>query len=382
LRPLVIHLVTKLENGGAQRHALHVVAGLPRDRFEVVLAYGPGGYLDREAASIMDLEHWPIEGLRRSIGPLGDVLAVRELLRRIERARSQRPVLLQTHSSKAGVVGRIAGRLAGAKTVHTVHGFGFHAGGSALTRKVLHGVERSMAPLTDWALCVSQADLDYGADKRLFSGDRASVIRAGIDVAAHRRDAQAGRRFRRSLGFSDEQPLVGTVACLKPQKAPVEHIRAFAALRARVPTAQFLWVGDGELRPAVLAEAERLGVADGLHLLGWTDQVPALLSALDAFVLISHWEGLPRSLLEARAAGLPCVVSDRCGNPEAVGYGSAGFVVPAGATTAAGERLADLLTDSAVHRRFSEAAADGLDAFDLRHIVPAHVDLYETLIDG
>jgi glycosyltransferase involved in cell wall biosynthesis len=380
LLPLVIHLVTKLENGGAQRHALHVVAGLPKDRFEVVLAYGPGGYLDPEAASISDLELWPIAGLRRSIGPLGDALAVRELVRRIKAVRGDRPVLLQTHSSKAGVVGRIAGRLAGATTVHTVHGFGFHAGASAIARKVLHGVERSMAPLTDWALCVSQADLDYGSDHGLFSGQRASVIRAGIDIAAHRRDASAGQRLRSSLGFADDVPLVGTVACLKPQKAPLEHIQAFATLRVRVPNAQFLWVGDGVLRRAVIAEAERLGVADGLHLLGWTDEVPAILSALDAFVLISHWEGLPRALLEARAAGVPCVVSDRCGNPEAVGYGSAGFVVPAGATEEAGERLAELLTNEALHRGFAERSGEGLDGFDVRHIVPRHVELYDTLL--
>ena len=120
--PLIIHLITRLENGGAQLHALHIVEGLPRDDFEVMLAYGPGGYLDEQAQSIDSLTCVPITGLQRSLGPFADFIALFQLTRFLRSNCRERPVILQTHSSKAGILGRMAGRLAGARAIiHTVH---------------------------------------------------------------------------------------------------------------------------------------------------------------------------------------------------------------------------------------------------------------------
>ncbi|MBM65554.1 MAG: hypothetical protein CMH55_04890, partial [Myxococcales bacterium] len=310
----MVHLITRLENGGAQRHALYILNGLPQARFRVMLAYGPGGYLDDEAQEIPGLECRPIEGLRRQLGPFGDVVALRELIHFLKPLCQAQPVILQTHSSKAGILGRIAGRVAGATAViHTIHGYGFRAGGSPLSRRLLLAAERGVAPLMDHALCVSYADLNEGAARGLLDRKRASVIRAGIDVQAHRKDTRAGQALRERLGIPLDVPLLGTVACLKPQKAPLDFVSACGRVLTARPESHFILVGDGDLRAAVEeAIGQWPGLAGRLHLLGWTDEVPAVLSALDVFVLTSLWEGLPRALLEARAAGLPCVVTDTC----------------------------------------------------------------------
>lgn len=384
IRPLVVHLITRLENGGAQRHALHILNGLPQERFQIMLAYGPGGYLDEEAQRIPGLICQPIKALGRHVNPFSDLLALRELIAFLKPHCRRQPVILQTHSSKAGILGRIAGRLAGAKAIiHTVHGFGFRAGGSKLSRQVLLASERGVAGLMDWALCVSYADLEEGAERGLLDRDEASVIRAGIDVAAHRKDRPEGLALRQSLGIPETAPLLGTVACLKPQKAPLDFVEACGQVLDGLPSSHFILVGDGELRPDVEAAiAAKPGLKERMHLMGWTDQVPAVLSALDLFVLTSLWEGLPRVLLEARAAALPCVVTDTCGNPEAIEHDRHGLVVPMHRPDLVAEASLEILGDPARHQSFSEQAPVDLDAFDIRHIVPQHVDLYEQLLKG
>ena len=380
--PLIIHLITRLENGGAQLHALHIVEGLPRDDFEVMLAYGPGGYLDEHAQSIDSLTCVPITGLQRSLGPFTDCIALLQLTRFLRTYCRDRSVILQTHSSKAGIIGRLAGRLAGVKAViHTVHGFGFRAGSTDFKRNLLCFVERSVARFMDWALCVSYADLKLGADKGLLDAEKASVIRAGIDVSSHGKRPLLGEELRNELGIPLGAPLIGTVACLKPQKAPVDFVGACAHILSEEPESHFLLVGDGVLRARVEEAIDKVpGLEERFHLMGWTDRVPAVLSALDIFLLTSLWEGLPRALLEARAAGLPCVVTNTCGNPEAIENGVHGLVVPMNRPDLVAEATVSILRDRSLYEKFSKQGPVDLESFDIKHIVPQHVELYNYLL--
>ncbi|MDE0882315.1 MAG: glycosyltransferase [Myxococcota bacterium] len=381
MRPLIIHMVTRLDNGGAQRQTLQIVSELPRGEFEVALIYGEGGFLDDHAEAVEDLMLLPLTGLQRSMGLAADWQALRQVVACLKPLCKGRHVILHTHSSKAGVLGRLAAKWAGAKAVHTVHGFGFHAGGSELARSVLLNVERSMRRLSDWVLTVAQADRQFGIDKGLMLAEKSSVIRSGIDVRAFARQPELGRALRGELGIPAEAPVIGTVACLKAQKAPLDHIEAFAEFLTHEPEAHFIWVGDGELMDALrqrLAQDKTLQAR--VHLLGWSDRIVALLSALDLFLLISLWEGLPRSLLEARAAGLPCVVSDTCGNPEAIGYGDCGVVVPMNAPTQAAQALLKLWRNPQRRAQLRERCAAGLEVFDAEHVTPMHIDLYRRLL--
>ncbi len=382
MRPLIVHMVTRLENGGAQRQTLQIVGELPRGEFEVALAFGPGGFLDAQAQALEDLLLLPIPAMQRDMGLRSDMLAVRQMVAALRPLCRQRPVIVHTHSSKAGVLGRLAAKLAGAKAVvHTVHGFGFHAGGSKRSRQLLLKVEQGMRFLSDWVLTVSQADRDFGIERGLMTETGSSVIRSGIDVAAFARQPDKGQAFRQELGLGADGPGIGTVACFKPQKAPLDHIRAFAGFLAEEPDAHFVWVGDGE----GMAEVDQYLTNDPdlrarVHLIGWSDRIVDLLSAIDLFLLISLWEGLPRSLLEARAAGLASVVSDTCGNPEAVGYGRFGAVVPMGQPDQAAQALLELWRSPQERQRIREQAHEGLDAFDARHVTPMHADLYRNLL--
>ena len=382
MRPLIVHMVTRLENGGAQRQTLQIVRELPRADFDVALAYGPGGFLDEQAEAIDDLMLMPLPALQRDMGFSSDIKGLAQTIKALKPYCAERPVVVHTHSSKAGVLGRVAAKIAGAHSiVHTVHGFGFHAGGSRYSRAVLLKVEQGMRFFSDWVLTVAEADRVFGIEHGLMRPEASSVIRSGIDVSAFAAQPDRGAAMRNQLTISADAPVIGTVACLKPQKAPLDHIEAFAVFLAAEPEAHFIWVGDGEQMAIVRERIEREPqLAQRVHLLGWSDRIVDVLSAIDLFLLISLWEGLPRSLLEARAAGVPCVVSDTCGNPEAIDYGRCGRVVEMHRPDQAAEALLALWRNPELRQRISTSAGDGLDAFDARHVTSMHADLYRSLL--
>ena len=382
-RPAIIHVITKLENGGAQRHALHILKHLPKERYRTILAYGPGGYLDSEAQQIPGLEHWLIPELQRKIAATADIKALFAIRSKIKSLDTQN-ILVQTHSSKAGVLGRLGASLNGVTArIHTVHGFGFHAGSTALSQQVLKFIERKSSRLSDWNLCVSRHDLRLGVRHGLLKEENTSIIHAGVDLDAHACDSQKGASLRHDLGIPENAPVVSTIACLKPQKAPLDFVRFARRVREMAPECHFIYVGDGEMRTDFLNEIEASsGLSKNFHFMGWTDRIVDVLSASNIFALLSLWEGLPRAILEARAAGLPCVVTRICGNPEAVTDGVNGFLVPPGRPATAAEQVVKLIRAPEMLELLKENTTQDLDKFHIKHVVPQHVELYEKLLSS
>ena len=380
-RPTIVHIITKLENGGAQRHALHILRHLPKDRYRVVLAYGPGGYLDPVAQSLVDVELWPIAALERKIGPTADLRALMELRAKLKTLKDT-PVIVQTHSSKAGVLGRLGATLSGVQArIHTVHGFGFHAGNTKVSQSILKMVERTSSKLSDWNLCVSRYDLRLGVRNGLLREDNSSIIHAGVDLDAHAHDAAKGQALRGELGIPAHAPVISTIACLKPQKAPLDFVRCARRIHELIPEAHFIYVGDGDLLPKLLEEVQAsANLSHHFHFLGWTEKIVDVLSASNLFLLLSLWEGLPRALIEARAAGLPCVATRICGNPEAIADGVNGLLVPPGRPATAAEHVVRLFKNPEMLQQLAESAQKDLDRFHIKHVVPQHIELYERLL--
>jgi glycosyltransferase involved in cell wall biosynthesis len=209
------------------------------------------------------------------------------------------------------------------------------------------------------------------------------LIRSGIDVSAFRSAGLSGRAaMRASLEIPADAPVVITVACLKPQKAPLDLIEVVRRVVARVPAARFVIVGDGELRGPV----ERM-IADGqlqahVSLLGWRRDVPACLHAADLFLLTSRWEGLPRAVLEAMAAGLPVVATAVDGVTDVVRDGVNGYLVPVGEPEQTAARVIGLLDDPALRRRMGDAAVALSDEFDIDLMVRQQEALYHQVLRG
>ncbi|MCW8984263.1 MAG: glycosyltransferase family 4 protein [Thermoanaerobaculales bacterium] len=321
----VLLAITRLELGGAQRVVLHTARKLDRSSFDVALAWGPGDLLDDEAVAISELERIPVPTLIRPVAPISDLRALVSLRAAL---RSFQPQVVHTHSSKAGILGRLAARLEGVPAVHTVHGFGFTPLQTAPMRFFYRAAEKTMARFTDHFVTVSETDRRRGIEMGLFSPEKATVIRAAIDLERFRAAAD-GDAARERLGVPVGPPVVTQVGNFKPQKAPLDFVRVAATVHEQLPGAWFVMVGDGPLRESARNLARELGIADRMVFSGWWDDVPGLLAATSVSVLTSRHEGLPCSVVESLAAGVPVVATAVDGTVEVVRSGDNGLLAPA-----------------------------------------------------
>ena len=378
----VVHIITKMELGGAQRNTLYTVQHLDPKRFRVFLLTGPGGELLPEARSCAGYRLIP--DMIREISPRRDFAALlqirRALISIMADAHRDAPVIVHTHSSKAGIIGRWAAWLAGAPLiVHSVHGFGFHDFQKRPVRLMYKVLERLSARITKKFIVVSEANRRVGEDAGIFSRDAACLIRSGIDIEAFALVPADLQAVRRELGIPQDAPLVTMVACFKPQKAPIDFVRACAAVHRRHPRACFLLAGDGELRGQIAAVVAECGLENNFFMPGWRRDVAAILHASQVAVLSSYWEGLPQVVPQACAAGLPVVATRVDGTPEVVRNGVNGFLVQPGDVDLMAEKIVFLLEHAEEARAMGAAGKTMIAEFDINAMVHAQEDLYLAL---
>ena len=171
-------------------------------------------------------------------------------------------------------------------------------------------------------------------------------------------------------------PLVTQVGNFKPQKAPLYFVRVAARVGSQFSDARFAMVGDGPLRPAAEALAAELGIAARMVFCGWWDDVPGLLAATTVSVLTSRHEGLPCSVVESLAAGVPVVATAIDGTPEVVRSNDNGYLAPAGDIHGIADGVCRLLGDPDLRSRMARAARNGLDEFDRDLMVRQQEELY------
>jgi glycosyltransferase involved in cell wall biosynthesis len=357
----VLLVITLAEVGGAQSYVAALLPALSEQFDVAVAAHGEGPL--REAAARAGVRFIPLRHVRRSIHPARDLAGLLELARLLRR---ERPAILHASSSKAGILGRLAGAAAGVPIrIFTVHGWAFSAY-SGPASMLYRWADRLVRPLTTTTICVSENERAAGLEAGTCSADRTVVIRNAVDVAAAPRSSH-----------DRATPRLIAVGRLKAPKDFLTLVRAFAAL----PPTSFegLIVGEGPDRPAVQAEIERLGLAGRVRLTGERDDVPAQLADADVFVLSSESEGLPVSVLEAMAAGLPVVASAVGGLAELVVDGETGLLVPSGDADELAAALGRLVADRELRRRMGSAGRERAERlFDLPAFRQAHLELYRT----
>ena len=378
---VVCHVITKLELGGAQEVALYTVAHLDRTKFRPVLIAGPDGLLTDEAKRLPGVDVVILPVLGRHIDVFSDFAALFALVRLFRRLR---PTIVHTHSSKAGILGRWAAWFARVPIIlHTVHGYGVTPAQPSWLRRVLILLERVTGLVTTHWIAVAQADRKTGIQWGLFDDHHVSVVRPGIDPGPFQSALPPTDRdrVRAEFGANPDDWLIGTVACLKPQKAPEDFVAVAKQVCEAFPRARFVLIGDGELRPSIEALVEQYGLKQRVHLAGWRRDIPTAMKTFDAFLLTSHWEGLPRVLLEARAAGIPVVATNVGGVEEVIVEGRHGWLSAAGDISTLSEGVFRILRERNVHSTGGVGLSETLPKeFHLEEMVKQYESLYDRLV--
>lgn len=369
----VVHVVTRLDFGGAQQNTLYTVAHLDRRAWEPILVAGEGGQLDAEATTCRTVF---LSSLVHPVSPLKDFLAFLELTSLFLR---EQPAVVHTHSSKAGILGRLAAAVAGVPVIlHTYHGFGFHDRQHPAVKALYVSLERLACAVSTGSIFVSQANMRY-ADEHALGRERV-LLRSGVKLGDYPAKTDKAK-LKMSAGIGLHKPLVVSIGNLKPQKNAADFVALAAKVSAAVPEARFLFIGDGPQRRALEAKVFALGLEGRVLFPGWKRNAAQWLAAADAFVMTSLWEGLPRALVEAMKSGLPALCYATDGVVDVLQDGVNGVVVPAGDVDALAARLTRVLQDDELRKRLGAAAAASIGPeFDIDGMVRGQEKLYARLL--
>lgn len=380
-KPLVLQLITRLIIGGAQETAMLIADYMDKSHCTVDLISGPqtgteGSLIEEVRRRGVPLTIEPT--LVREINPIKDLLALFRLWHSI---KTKKYIIVHTHSSKAGILGRWAAWLASTPIiVHTVHGWGHTDRQHPLVRQFYIWLEKLTLPITDCLIAVSPRDIEKGLQVGIGQRKNYVVIRSGIELDHFGHSQRSKAEMRTDLGIPRNAIVVGTVARLSAQKAPLDFVKAASAIAEACPEAFFVFVGDGPLRPQVEAQIATLGLTERFILTGLRRDVPELMTAFDIFVLTSLWEGLPRVLPQAMATGLPIVATAIDGNAEAVVDGITGRLVPPDQPDQVAQAVLDLLNNSVLMAQMGLEGKRKVDEFGARKMIEQIAHLYNQLL--
>jgi glycosyltransferase involved in cell wall biosynthesis len=375
----IARVIARLNVGGPAWHAILLTAGLDKTHFPTCLITGVAARGEGDltgAARIRGVEPIVIPELSRAIHPVRDAVALVKLVRILRRFR---PEVVHTHTAKAGVLGRLAARLAGVPaTVHTFHGHVLEGYFSPAASHLFLRMERGLARITDRIVAVSprlrQALLRMGIGRP----EQVEVVPLGLDLDRflHRPRGAAG--LRSALGVPPEAPLLGIVGRLVPIK---DHPTLFEAMAQVDGAAHLVVVGDGERREELGRMAHGMGMASRIHFLGWRDDMEAILPDLDMVICCSRNEGTPVALIEAMAAGVPVLSTDVGGVGDLITHGETGWLVPPADPAALAAGIRGLLADPDLGRGMAEAARIAvLDRHSVKGLIRRMEALYTAVM--
>ena len=342
---VIVHVLTRfLKTGGSEQNTIINCRAQAAEGHRVIIVYGAEFHEETCRAASDIAEMIRIDDLVHAVDAVRDA---RALVQMTSLFRRLRPDVVHTHQSKAGVLGRMAAKLADVPAIiHSVHILPFvNVGWKAAT--AYKAVEWFCALYTDAFISVSPSVRDAYLDLRIGRPDQHFVALSAMNVERFK-TAQPPADWRELLGLGPEQPKPPTVvmvAAFEARKRQLELIRALPEAFAGLPDWRLLFVGDGELRAEAQALADELGLARHVCFSGYRTDPESLIALADVCMLTSVREGLPRVLIQYAAAGKPAVVSDLPGLKDIVLPDVSAIVTPPDDPAAAARAAARLLAD-------------------------------------
>lgn len=379
----ICHIITRMIIGGAQENTVLSCRGLAERGHRVTLVTGPtrgpegrllDTHSDREPFQTLEAK-----SLVRALNPPADCRAYRQVRRILREGDFD---VVHTHSSKAGILGRLAAwRLGVPVVVHTVHGQAFHPYQSRWRNRLYIALERSAARRCHHIFAVAQAMVDQCVAAGIADRDFYSVVYSGMDLEPYIR-AERDLEMRARLGIPDDAVVVGKIARLFELKGHDALLSAVPRLAESVPSLRVLLVGDGDQRAELERMASELGIAERVVFAGLVppSDIPSYVAQMDVLAHFSLREGLPRAVVQALAAGVPAVAYELDGTPEVVQTGQTGILCPPLDRVAAENALLALLRNPEARRKMgANGRARVRTRFDWRTMVESLERQYERL---
>ena len=352
----ICHVITRMIVGGAQENTLSTVLDHQRKGHDVTLVTGPspgreGELLEYVKAGGFRLTVFP--ELVRELEPVNDYKAYRRLIRYF---REERFDVVHTHTSKAGIIGRLAAAAAGVSVVvHTVHGQAFHPYEKPWRNALFRFAEWWAARKSHRIFAVAQAMVDQCVAAGVAPREKYQVVYSGMEIGRFLQ-AKPDPELRKSLQIPADAPLVTTLARLSPQKGYEYVLPAALKVLDQNPDVHFLFIGDGSMFDDLNRQIRESGREKNFHFAGLISplEVPRYLATGSLLWHLSLHEGLPRSVVQSLACGRPAIGFRLDGTPEVVLDGKTGFCTDAEDASAVAQRTLELFQSPELLREMGE----------------------------
>jgi glycosyltransferase involved in cell wall biosynthesis len=363
----ILHIITRLDKGGSADVFLDLTLGLKEMGHDVCIAVGPTRDPQTDLAAFSSRTGIPvhhIKYLKRDCLPFNDILAFFKIMKLI---RKIKPDVLHTHSSKAGFIGRIAGRIAGVNVVvHMPHGHIFYGYFSSFKARLFIFLEKIAALFADKILTLTEIEKKDYIQEKIAEENKIVTIPCGIDIDRY---ALSGSTIRDEFGISPDKPVIGWVGRTEPVKGCEFFLKACCLIKKEMPSARFLLVGEGALKEEMEALAQSLGITEEVIFAGYRTDMPEIMNSIDLLLHTPLNEGLGRVLLEAMTCEKPIVSANVGGIPEIIEHEMEGLLVPAEDHVSMAEATLKVLKDPELAKRLGQAGKKKAMNFSTENMV-------------
>ncbi len=378
----VLHIITRLDKGGSAENTFLTVMGLDKEKYDLTLMSGPVDDPSQERRKQVEdsgVRYIHVPKLVRNINMLCDPIALCKIARFLVKEKFD---IVHTHTSKAGLLGRFAAKLARTPhVVHTPHGHVFFGYFGLLKTKIFILLEKLAARLADKIITLTSREKQDYISYRIAGEEKFVVIHSGIELNKYQKLSPAEQaKLKEETGLPSNSFVVGTVGRLVPVKNPELLIRASQPLFTQYPNTYFVFIGDGPLKKDLISAANEIGGEKNIVFLGWRDDAHRVLSIFDVFCLPSLNEGMGRVLVEAMAHGVPIVASDAGGIPDLIIHQKNGFLVPPQNPEELTKHIQILIEDEETRKKMGEEGMKMASRFSSDAMVKNIATLYEELI--
>jgi glycosyltransferase involved in cell wall biosynthesis len=387
----VLHIITRLDMGGSAQNTLLSCKELS-GKYEILLVHGlshESGMSDLEKQIVEDVVEAAqkngvkviaLPSLVRSIRPIKDFRALFSLIWLIMK---EKPDIVHTHSSKGGILGRLAAKIAGVPhIIHTPHGHVFYGHFGAFASKAFLWIEKVFSKFTDRVVALTDGEKNDYINLSVCSSEKLCKIHSGVDVKKFMHTNGNRVEKRRSLGLDQNEAVIGFVGWLLPIKGPDYLLKAMDDVWRWHPEASLVMVGKGDLDVDLRAEALKKNANGKVKFMGWREDIDEIMPLFDMLVLPSLNEGMGRVLVEAMAAGKPVVASRVGGIPDLVRHAETGYLVPPADEEALADGIKKLLDDPEKAKQMGQRGKEYCHQFSLDAMVSKLDDLYSDLMQN
>jgi len=388
----IVHIITRLDKGGSAETILQIASLLNHEKYEVFLFHGLSresnmGVMEQEAVALdislaekKGVRVFSIPSLVRRLSLKNDIFAFISIYRLIKRIK---PHIVHTHTSKAGVLGRLAACFARVPIiVHTPHGHIFHSYYGCIMTKTIVFVERTLSLMTDKITALTDRERDEHLEQGIASVEKYIIMHSGVMLQQIMNMNIDVETEKKKLNIPQSSNVIGVVGRLVPIKGHKYLVSAAKRIIKEFDNTVFVFVGDGYLEPRLKRQAESLGVSKNIIFAGWRNDVIDVLDTFDILVLPSMNEGMGKVLIEGMALGKPIVASSVGGIIDLVKSGDNGILVPPKDSDELAEAILKLIRNKNLAQKLGESGkAKVYPKYDTSTMIGQIEGLYESLLN-